>query len=813
MTFVQLGFLIASLLVSLEAGSVRGGNPEGRTISVENVQAGLQSAMQAVLDGDDASTKRAARIETRVWQTYQALPKNGVGRLDPRAVRYLVHNYFMKEHGWLIQGLDPHGNQVDVSELHEVNILQDKAPLLVESLLEARRSNHGLSLNDIVTMIAALERLIFDESLSLLQASYLFNDASMFGTVKQSSVHDILTSYLLLVQLGSKANLSDARMHRSLKNRVSQRADWPILVDFERDAVLNFNFGKQHSSNPFVAQQYTFQAGLEVNDSQIVYVFSLFIVHSIMIFCHRYIPLYSILRCISTLYDRMNICTCCMPNAGRSRIMQARSCGAFQGKGWPSSICLQDTLEIVDELAHSYGKWQNMECQQMKEDLMDLDADGDGRIPLGKFYAREDNTKYQFTESILYLKEVGALVETASGQHVRIANYLQGPSNCIASSTYYSVCCLSECEGVLNELEAKLQAPTADPKHLLRLLGNISSATVDAPRDFPRVMMERLQEIAEQNGGEVPLHGRLFSEWLHFAFPNECPYPHVVEEAKALTPSHWLDKKMSVDPQQRTEIAAAPEEKATPVPALEISWASEEVLHVHEAGQISKRGIFTFRTLMQVTVLLAVLRAAASNWRTLRALGGVSKEDKEGCFELPFWAAGRHRDSELRISERPSADRQEIGPGRVASGHWVSVLWVSCCDLQTSHFQFSWLLACLSCLSWVGVFLLAAAFTSDLVTVFLLTRCDHVQLEFIVTNRLAHESTPPSKFEVWTCDVVPGKDYDYASPSQIYIKNWESLRCTDVVGPLPSHSQFGGEAGNEEWMRAPRCRSHGCQRQ
>ena len=37
----------------------------------------------------------------------------------------------------------------------------------------------------------------------------------------------------------------------------------------------------------------------------------------------------------------------------------------------------------------------------------------------------------------------------------------------------------------LNELEAKLQAPTADPKHLLRLLGNISSATVDAPRDFP----------------------------------------------------------------------------------------------------------------------------------------------------------------------------------------------------------------------------------------------------------------------------------------------------------------------------------------
>ena len=47
----------------------------------------------------------------------------------------------------------------------------------------------------------------------------------------------------------------------------------------------------------------------------------------------------------------------------------------------------------------------------MKADLMDLDADGDGRIPLGKFYGRVDNTKYQFTESMQYLQEVGALDE------------------------------------------------------------------------------------------------------------------------------------------------------------------------------------------------------------------------------------------------------------------------------------------------------------------------------------------------------------------------------------------------------------------
>ena len=50
---------------------------------------------------------------------------------------------------------------------------------------------------------------------------------------------------------------------------------------------------------------------------------------------------------------------------------------------------------------------------------------------------------------------MGALDETRGEAYVRIANYMTGPSNCIASSSYYSVCCLNECEGLMNELESK----------------------------------------------------------------------------------------------------------------------------------------------------------------------------------------------------------------------------------------------------------------------------------------------------------------------------------------------------------------------
>ena len=252
-----------------------------------------------------------------------------------------------------------------------------------------------------------------------------------------------------------------------------------------------------------------------------------------------------------------------------------------------------------------------------------------------------DNAKYQFSESVQYLQEIGALDESGREKKVRIANYLQGPSNCIASSSYYSICCLSECEGLLNELEAKVQAPTAEPAQLLDLVGHISSATVDAPRELPSGLVRRLQDIADHNEGQVPLHGRLFAEWLHYAFPHECPYPKVFQEAKALTPQFWALKKMSVDAEERLEIASTatlqPENatQATPGGEAEIAWSSEELLHAHEAPA-RKRGSarVALRCVMQLALLLGVLRAAAGSWQTLRSMAGFG--DKAAKAALPF---------------------------------------------------------------------------------------------------------------------------------------------------------------------------------
>merc|ERR1719440_1919696 len=109
-------------------------------VSTREIINDLEASLSDILSGhaSAAESKRLAAIEASIWQTFQSMPKNNMGRLAPQAVRHIVHGYFAREHGWQIKGLEPHGMQVNVTtKVHEVSILQEKAPLLVEGLLEA----------------------------------------------------------------------------------------------------------------------------------------------------------------------------------------------------------------------------------------------------------------------------------------------------------------------------------------------------------------------------------------------------------------------------------------------------------------------------------------------------------------------------------------------------------------------------------------------------------------------------------------------------------------------------------------------------
>merc|ERR1712232_648482 len=107
------------------------------------------------------------------------------------------------------------------------------------------------------------------------------------------------------------------------------------------------------------------------------------------------------------------------------------------------------------------------------------------------------------------------------------------------SSSEYSVCCRNECEDLMGHLEA----PTASPDRILQLVQNFNSADFPAPLNISDLSRTRLQTIAEKHGGSVPLHGRLFAQWLHHAFPQNCPYPHASGATNPLTPDQWMKEK------------------------------------------------------------------------------------------------------------------------------------------------------------------------------------------------------------------------------------------------------------------------------
>merc|ERR1719362_1422542 len=197
---------------------------QGRAFSRKNIEARVSASLQAMLHGKQSRTRQEQfnRIEATIWKTFQAVPKNAAGRVLPRATRHLVHSYFVTTHGWMINGLEPHGMSDNVTEVHESGILMDRVPQLVEDLLEAKRVDHGLSFTEVVAMAAVIEQLVFDETLVLMQTAYLFNGFDTSALVDRKAILEILDSYVLLFEAGSKANLNDARKHLDFKARLSK---------------------------------------------------------------------------------------------------------------------------------------------------------------------------------------------------------------------------------------------------------------------------------------------------------------------------------------------------------------------------------------------------------------------------------------------------------------------------------------------------------------------------------------------------------------------------------------------------------------
>jgi len=289
---------------------------------------------------------------------------------------------------------------------------------------------------------------------------------------------------------------------------------------------------------------------------------------------------------------------------------------------------------VAERVGERFGSFQDWECQQIKSSLVKIEEHGTGRVRLSDFYKPAVDGQWQFQESEAYLRELGALDETeAEKPRVIIANYISSPTNCIASSSFYAVCCHDECEGLLGHLERQIGAPEASTTKIATLISELSSSSVAAPRKLSTALLDRLGEIAAEHGGSVPLHGRLFAQWMHHAFPRECPYPHVSGTTNPQTPDEWLEstggETTASTEEMKTHIDkhAAESSKASGQNAAQdgldlpvLPWSAEEELLVVRPPQMqtptgnsllgSLRNVVAFASLASVAYALSQTKSS-----------------------------------------------------------------------------------------------------------------------------------------------------------------------------------------------------------
>merc|ERR1740121_2579190 len=209
----------------------------------------------------------------------------------------------------------------------------------------------------------------------------------------------------------------------------------------------------------------------------------------------------------------------------------------FQGR-----YSFEDALEVAGDIGRNFAFFWESQCQDIKTSLLALDKSGSGRVRLPDFYGANKDGEWRFGESEEYLRELGALDETSAwrGKQVIVSNYMQAASNCIVTRPHYLVCCINECEEMMGYVESAVGAPVGSVEDVLSVAENLTNGD-DERAKLDDSLRAQLNKIAANHGGKIPLHGRLFAQWLHYAFPSECPFPHIAGTAAARTPLEFGD--------------------------------------------------------------------------------------------------------------------------------------------------------------------------------------------------------------------------------------------------------------------------------
>merc|ERR1719399_2086460 len=113
---------------------------------------------------------RIVTIEQSMGPMFQALPKNEYEKLGHSTVRYMLHRFFVEQHGWFIDGLFAEGAALNTSS--PSHMLKDRVPMFVQGLFEKRLGGRGFGVREMATLVAVVEDSIHQEAQTELKRTY-----------------------------------------------------------------------------------------------------------------------------------------------------------------------------------------------------------------------------------------------------------------------------------------------------------------------------------------------------------------------------------------------------------------------------------------------------------------------------------------------------------------------------------------------------------------------------------------------------------------------------------------------------------------
>lgn len=240
-------FLIVALLSgpTVSGTGFLGNDPKLRAAQVRQELNGVLAEML----GHGVDTLRIKGIQEYLNPIFRSLPKNGLNHLSAPVMRYAVQRYFSQRHGWVVKGFEPHAKPTNDTFASDDDILQSKLPDFIRMAMEGKLSHQGFAIEDAAVMIAAVERLTFDEATRGVERAFWLNRLPVTSEMSREEFHTVVDSYFITEMLEGHDDHDQHQLDKANIDRLYPH--WQTTASFVHDLADNELFAATHRSNPF----------------------------------------------------------------------------------------------------------------------------------------------------------------------------------------------------------------------------------------------------------------------------------------------------------------------------------------------------------------------------------------------------------------------------------------------------------------------------------------------------------------------------------------------------------------------------------